>query len=195
MNEGMARLDSKSYLDVPWKNGLGTTKEIYKCTLGDCGAPFVWRVSQAIVSCSGPFSEFNGYDRHIMCLSGGGFVLEGGPQGDVNVLPMDAPHSFSGDWKINGRLIDDGPCIDFNLIVLREVYPRSSMQCFAIEQGDSIALDTLADELLFILSGSLTTTKGILCSANDSLLVPFNVGGTVTAVEPTKVVHCKVWRK
>lgn len=115
------RLTPADYRVVPWRNGGGTTTEIVLepegLAGGDLSARFLYRLSLAEVVASGPFSKFDGYDRHIVVVSGDGMVLEGAPGGDIPLAP-DAARSFSGDWAIHGRLLA-GPVRDLNLMVDR----------------------------------------------------------------------------
>jgi uncharacterized protein len=109
----------EDYAVMPWKNGGGVTTEIWVSPPGSglAGAPFDWRVSIADVARDGPFSRFAGYDRHIMLLNGRGMRLETDENGVID-LALYRPASFSGDWRIVGKL-SDGPVRDFNLIVAR----------------------------------------------------------------------------
>jgi len=102
---------------MPWKNGGGSTAEIARHPEGT--GPFIWRVSIAEVASSGPFSRFEGYDRHILMLKGRGMKLDAGAHG---TLPLDAPfkpQSFPGEWEIEG-ILTDGPVQDFNLMIARD---------------------------------------------------------------------------
>lgn len=112
----MILLRPGDYKVMPWKNGLGTTTEIYRADGAD--GEMDWRVSIASVATDGPFSTFPGYDRHIMVIGGNGMVLHGGPGGPIEVTPTLQPCRFSGDWTITATLID-GPVTDFNLIARR----------------------------------------------------------------------------
>lgn len=102
-----------------WKNGGGTTTEIVREPPVDAapGDRFLYRVSIADVASDGPFSIFEGYDRHIMLLSGHGMRLDGGEHGVIE-LTRHEPRAFSGDWAVTGTL-RDGPVRDFNLMVDR----------------------------------------------------------------------------
>ena len=111
----MKVLRPDDYRVMPWKNGGGTTTELYAFPTAP---PFQWRVSIAEVSRDGPFSRFEGYDRQIMTVTGNGVMLEGGPHGPIDVTARFEPRGFSGDWNISGRLVD-GPVQDFNLITRR----------------------------------------------------------------------------
>lgn len=112
----MRRLVPAEYRVMPWRNGAGTTTEILVAPEG--GERFVHRVSVADVASDGPFSRFEGYDRHIMLLSGGGMTLNCGPHGVLDLRAPFVPQTFSGDWDVRGALVA-GPVRDFNLIVDR----------------------------------------------------------------------------
>jgi hypothetical protein len=105
---------------MPWKNGLGTTREIAidppGATMADTGLR--WRLSIADVPQSGPFSAFPGIDRTIMVIEGKGMVLSvaGRPPRRLDKCFM--PYEFSGDAATDCELID-GPIRDFNLMVNR----------------------------------------------------------------------------
>ena len=49
---------------VPWKNGLGMTREVANASGAD--SVMIWRISLATVDRDGPFSDFTGYKRIIM---------------------------------------------------------------------------------------------------------------------------------
>lgn len=108
---------------MPWKNGLGMTREIHRADGAD-GA-MLWRVSMAGIASDGPFSAFPGYDRHLMVLSGEGLLLHGLGEGSVRLEPSSAPVAFSGDAPVSARLIG-GAVTDFNLFARRGLL-RSSL--------------------------------------------------------------------
>lgn len=144
-------------ITMPWKNGGGSTAEIARHPEGS--APFVWRISIAEVAASGPFSRFDGYDRHILMLKGNGMKLDAGAHGILQLNAPFMPQSFSGEWEING-VLNDGPVQDFNLMIARQsatgilqsqkaevghVFtcpPQSTLLVHQVETGDS----WLADE-------------------------------------------------
>jgi environmental stress-induced protein Ves len=57
-----------------WKNGGGITREIGKLHPPN-ESSYLWRASNADVTTSGPFSDFTGYDRILLLLSGSGLKL------------------------------------------------------------------------------------------------------------------------
>ena len=104
----------------PWKNGAGLTREIAASPAG--GADFDWRISVAEVSRDAPFSAFPGVDRCIVLLRGAGMVLR--EHGGAWLHRLDEtlqPFSFSGDDKLDARLID-GANSDLNVMVRRGRY-------------------------------------------------------------------------
>ncbi len=54
---------------VPWKNGLGRTRELAIQPPGAGMDDFLWRVSVAEVETAAPFSAFPGVDRVISAKS------------------------------------------------------------------------------------------------------------------------------
>lgn len=105
---------------VPWKNGLGTTREVASSPDGaGAGDPFVWRVSVASVERSCPFSSFPGLDRTILLVSGEGFALDFGGAAPARTLdrPLE-PCAFAGEWTTTCRLLG-GPVEDLNVMVDR----------------------------------------------------------------------------
>ena len=106
---------SSDYRVMAWKNGGGTTTEIFA---SPPSANFDWRVSIATVNADGPFSSFIGYERHIMTLAGEGMRLEVEGRGKFDLEPF-KPFSFPGDTRVAGSLLN-GPVLDFNLMVRRD---------------------------------------------------------------------------
>ncbi|MHB1248932.1 MAG: HutD/Ves family protein [Polaromonas sp.] len=104
---------------TPWKNGGDSTCEI-ACWPPAVGMDnFGWRVSIASIAASGPFSVFEGVDRSIMLLEGGGVHLRSG-DGRVDHL-LDTPYrpfAFSGDAMIDCTLLS-GSSSDFNVMTRR----------------------------------------------------------------------------
>jgi hypothetical protein len=103
-------LDPTSYLRTPWKNGGGTTVDI--AFSGD-----VWRFGRTPIVQPGPFSDYTGYDRVQVLVSGSGLVLET-PQGEIDVRQPFRPVRFKGETPIVSRL-EAGPVEVVNLIGAR----------------------------------------------------------------------------
>lgn len=103
---------------MPWKNGGGSTTEI---AIGPAGASldaFDWRISMAQVASDGPFSVFDGIDRTLAVIQGGGMELTIGDRPAVTLGRDSAPLSFPGDTPTTARLMD-GEITDLNVMTRR----------------------------------------------------------------------------
>lgn len=151
----MHRLTPASYRAMPWRNGGGTTTEILvaPANVGDPRECFHYRVSIADITANGPFSRFDGYDRHIMLLSGAGMTLDAGAHGRINLVTPFEPRSFSGDWDIQGSLIA-GPVRDFNLIVNR-ARASSSLGVRLLDAPATLAFDPGTICVVHVIAGAL----------------------------------------
>jgi environmental stress-induced protein Ves len=112
----LVRLAPPDYRRMPWRNGGGTTTEIAAQPGGPGG--FLWRLSIAEVAASGPFSDFGGYDRHILLLEGRGMVLHFAEAPSRRLDRPLEPFRFDGGWRASCQLVD-GPVRDLNLMVAR----------------------------------------------------------------------------
>jgi environmental stress-induced protein Ves len=100
---------------MPWRNGLGTTREI-AVRPDPPGARFAWRLSIATVAAPAPFSAFEGYDRTITVIDGAGMVLD--VDGVRHRLGRHEPFAFTGEATVSCTPID-GPIHDFNVMTDR----------------------------------------------------------------------------
>ena len=156
----MRRIVPAEYRQMPWRNGGGTTTEI---VVAPEEGRFVHRVSIADVATGGPFSRFEGYDRHIMLLTGNGIRLDCGPRGTIDLSEPLAPQPFSGDWEVHGTLVD-GPVRDFNLIVDRS-RATSSLEVRALADPESLAVAPGTTCLVYVIDGALQEA-----AAGDTLI-------------------------
>ena len=134
---------------MPWRNGGGITTELIVAP----GEPFLYRVSIADVARDGPFSCFDGYDRHIVLLSGAGMTLDCGGHGRIDLAAPFEPRSFSGDWKVHGTLLG-GPVRDFNLIVDR-ARASSALGVRRLEGPDRISCEPQTVCIVHVIEGAL----------------------------------------
>lgn len=119
MTTEILHLHPGDYRTMPWKNGGGSTTELWVEPPGEGLAAFGWRLSIAEVGQSGPFSAFPGVDRTLTLLSGDGMALDFGPEGSARLDSPWRPLAFSGDWATDCRLLG-GPCRDFNVMSRRD---------------------------------------------------------------------------
>jgi len=105
---------------VPWKNGLGRTREI-ACRPADGGLDgFAWRASVAVVERGAPFSAFDGVERRIALLDGPGIRLRSA-DGTIDHrldAPL-APLAFDGGLALECEPLGDAPSSLFNVMTRR----------------------------------------------------------------------------
>lgn len=104
----------KTFKTIPWKNGLGETTEL---AINDGGtlANFDWRLSIASVVSDGVFSDFSGYQRNLVLISGQGIMLKHDAKIADNLTNLLDVANFDGANKTYGELTE-GPIKDFNII-------------------------------------------------------------------------------
>jgi uncharacterized protein len=103
----VTRLDPSRYVSTPWKNGGGVTTDI--AFDGD-----TWRFSRTPITVAGPFSDYTGFDRMQVLVTGSGLVLQT-PAGDIDVRRPFEPVRFAGETPIVSRL-EAGPVEVINLM-------------------------------------------------------------------------------
>ena len=103
---------------MPWKNGGGSTTEIAIGPVGASLDAFDWRISMAQVASDGPFSRFDGIDRTLAVIAGGGMELTIGGQAPVVLGHASEPLSFPGDVPTTARLLA-GDITDLNVMTRR----------------------------------------------------------------------------
>ncbi|MGV3575310.1 MAG: HutD family protein [Devosia sp.] len=136
---------------TPWKNGGGVTREIVSARDDGGGADFLWRVSIATISASGPFSRFDNVDRTIAVLSGNGIRLNH-PAGTIALTTSAPPYVFAGETPISADIIE-GETTDLNAMSLRHRF-RHEMQRHLVSQETTIR--TTAHQTVIVFGGPMT---------------------------------------
>jgi len=173
-------LRPSDYKRMPWKNGGGMTTELAVHPSADA---YDWRISIADIESDGPFSTFDGYDRHIALLEGIGMELRFDDAEPVRLERRLQFYKFAGEQRAEGVLIS-GKVRDFNVICRREavnadvlhrplvgpmvffrdatwfIYladgkaeARAGDEIRALEAGSSLVLPAGADERRIVLNG------------------------------------------
>ncbi len=137
----------ETFKTIPWKNGLGHTSELAINSGGNLDN-FDWRLSIASVVNDGDFSDFSGYQRHLVLIEGEGLILDH-HNGDVDELKnlLDVAR-FDGDSKTYGRLFN-GPIKDFNIMTNNDSF-TAEVNCYVKRHSADISLQ--ADRLIFAYS-------------------------------------------
>lgn len=174
-------LRSSDYQRMPWKNGGGTTSEIWKASAPD--GTTLWRLSIAEVASDGPFSEFPGIDRWIMLIEGKGMELSISGQGTHRIERPFEPLAFSGDVRTECRLIA-GPIRDFNLMVARD-HAQGDLQVVGLAAGETRPLDHgLA--ALHVLDGAIEL-QGALLAVGDSWIAGSAASPVASTSRPSRL--------
>lgn len=126
----MIHLTPASYIRQPWKNGKGTTIELWRHELG---GRLLARLSRASVTEDGPFSVFPGIERNLTVLSGPGFRLSGAGH-DFRCEPL-VPVAFPGDVALTATETGGQQSDDFNVMTARDL-PSPEV---TLVQNDSLA--------------------------------------------------------
>jgi environmental stress-induced protein Ves len=136
----------KDFKIQPWKNGGGTTTELYR--LSKNSNDFVFRISSAKVDKNGPFSLYENMDRILILLKGKGLrlITSNGKSEMEDELAM---HSFSGETAIDCELID-GECLDFNVMTDRR-FARAQV---LIEKGTTFNWRAVDSKVFIYLTSS-----------------------------------------
>jgi uncharacterized protein len=173
-------LHSSDYQRMPWKNGGGTTTEIWKAISPD--GEMLWRLSIADVASDGPFSEFPGVDRWIMLIEGDGMELTIDGQVRRIADPFE-PLAFSGDARTDCRLLAR-PIRDFNLMMARS-YASGGLRISRLVANEALPLaENIA--ALHVLSGRIELESGTVhhLSTGDSWIAGTYGVATARALAP-----------
>ena len=147
----MKRLGPADYRDMPWKNGGGTTRELWKWPHPSEPSRFLARLSIASVASSGPFSVFPGIDRILVLLEGEGLALKRAGAPRVVLDQRGQSFAFPGEAEFDCELLG-GPVRDFNLMVDRTAL-EGALEVVRLEAGASRRLEGEGCVLLHGLEG------------------------------------------
>lgn len=158
---------------MPWKNGLGITTELFRYP---ASGEFVLRLSCAEVKDDGPFSLYEGYDRHLIILAGEGCVLKQNTR-QIILKCMEPPYHFAGEESIFCQLLQ-GPIRDFNVMIDRNwgeaeiqiLKPQGEIELFC--DTDKLFIFNLDDESLL----ELENQDSITLYANALIIIEIKKG-------------------
>lgn len=112
----MIHLTPSDYTRQPWKNGRGTTTELWRL---ECDGQLLVRLSRAAVIEDGPFSLFPGIERNLTVLSGPGFRLTGAGL-NLRCDPL-VPVAFPGDVEVMASETGGRQSDDFNVMTAKSL--------------------------------------------------------------------------
>jgi environmental stress-induced protein Ves len=169
-------LGPKQFKSQPWKNGGGSTLELYKYPQHE---NYDIRLSIATVSSSGPFSKFPGYLRAIIQLEGEPMKLLHPEMNQVKTLVLHSPYFFDGEALTDCVVTETAR--DFNVIYKK----NSSVEIGVIdlEPGSIRKIHGNATKtFVFCLRGNMTLGNQEI----ESLIVSENELCILTRVEALK---------
>ncbi|WP_460535136.1 HutD/Ves family protein [Chitinimonas naiadis] len=178
-------LGPDDYRAMPWKNGGGTTCELYRLAHPERPDDFALRLSIAQVAQGGPFSSFPGVDRQLMLLAGAGMRLQF-DDGRTALLdtPL-APIAFQGEQAVACTLLD-GALQDFNLMVARD-WGRAKLTIEHLQAGQSVRLDHPDLQLCHLRQGELQGDD-LLMRAGQTLVLRASEQ-TLSARQPSVLIR------
>ncbi|WP_394781203.1 HutD family protein [Undibacterium sp.] len=135
----------------PWKNGGGSTQELFAEPPGSGTDDFSWRISVATIDGIGPFSEFAGVDRSLCLLSDAPLQL----LVDEVRFRLDTSQPvlrFSGEARVRAEAAA-APHTVLNVMSRRDCFAHT-LHRFDGHDGQHVALDAAAAHLLFVRSGA-----------------------------------------
>ena len=167
-----------SLVAAPWKNGLGSTREVAIDREEVSSGAFRWRVSVASMDAPSPFSVFPGIDR-VLAVLHGGLRLRLPGSGEQHLTPASPPVNFDGEAEMIGHPEGAGVQV-VNLMVDRRLFAarleewteavlNASLRPLAIARGPTLAAH-----------GNLTVTL----EAGDALRVNSGSGTAMVFSRP-----------
>lgn len=152
---------------MPWKNGQGETTEL--CVKSDTVTnKLVWRLSIASVAEDGDFSNFSGFQRTLMLVSGNGLELSHGGQATQYLTRQYEYCIFNGSWQTSAKLID-GPITNFNIICDSS---RASVKVSILKVGESKEVDSYANDIFFFANKGAGSCSPSNCKISKELEIP-----------------------
>ncbi|MBO3762294.1 HutD family protein [Ciceribacter sp. L1K22] len=176
---------SEDHKVMPWKNGLGVTREVALAPSPRPDAPFLWRLSLATIKGSGPFSLFPGIDRSIAALSGKPVRLVVDGKEEATLDALGEPYSFSGDAVVEA-ISEGGETTDLNIMTLRgsATHRMSRLVC---SQSSTVTAEHDLNMIVFTSRAKITASgHSEEVDAFDVILdIARHENLTIEAVTPT----------
>lgn len=174
----------KDFKDMPWKNGLGSTTEIFRLSHENNPEEFYFRISAAPINESASFSLFPGKDRFLMLLEGKGLRLTFDDQSEIILKSQFDSFEFEGEESPSCELIQ-GPCLDFNVMTERH-WGQSQVTLTSLKMNQIKKYCPKAETYLYLYQAS---PKLIILKANENYELKASEHMTVIEVELIKSQH------
>jgi uncharacterized protein len=159
---------------TPWKNGGGTTTELFISPTGATLDDFDWRISIATIAHSGPFSPFPGVDRTLTLIDGPGVVLDVGNERRVALSEREPIVAFPGETPVMAT-VDGAATMDFNVMTRRDccthqverrvvrdfstLERRSEVTVLFLAEGESMTVHSGSERIAMVRYDALVLEK------------------------------------
>lgn len=184
MTTPIRHLSHRNYLNMPWRNGLGSTLEIARASSAAADDEFQWRLSLATVAASGPFSHYPHYRRAVTLVNGSGFRLDIAEQASALLDTIGTTAMFAGAATTHCVLIG-GVSTDLSLMV-REPGDIVSVSCLRVDAMQLLALHRGTHNAVFCLQGEVALFQGeVALSCSDQPVIELETHDT--ALLPTQL--------
>ncbi|MFN4191489.1 MAG: HutD family protein [Tabrizicola sp.] len=173
----MRHLTPDDYTRQPWKNGRGTTTELWRL---ERDGQLLARLSRAAFVQDGPFSLFPGIERNLTVLSGPGFRLTGSGI-DLTCAPL-VPVAFPGDAEVTATATNGQQSEDFNVMTAKSL-PRPQVfvaRNDSLAAGGTLALYALGPCLvngMAVCRDNLILTEGAVRLQGDWPVIAVRLAG------------------
>ncbi|QEW23257.1 Various environmental stresses-induced protein (plasmid) [Paracoccaceae bacterium] len=183
----MRLLARREYTCQPWRNGGGETAEI--AVRPGAGSDFLWRLSLATITRSGPFSTFPGVSRLFTLVEGGPVSIRVGDAGSAEVAVGDGL-KFPGDAPVRADLAG-GPAMALN-IMYRPEATRATIRRLSCIGPTRIQHEAATGESFLFLGGACRVEGGDVAletEAGDTLADVSGAGPLVVTPEEACMVY------
>lgn len=189
----MVLIKYSTLIEEPWKNGLGTTRQIVIWPLDANLSNFEWRVSAAAIIFPGHFSHYPGVSRSLSVLSGKSAELKLGET--KQTLSYQGPIvTFDGGDHAE-VLSADGPVLDYN-VMSRDAAVEHELSCITLKKEEvynrkgDFTLVTVFKGCNLIFEGEvvyLAEYDSVLFKKYDGVDLVFESAGPTTSMLITEV--------
>ncbi len=192
----MELIKYSTLVEEPWKNGLGTTRQIVIWPLDATLENFEWRVSAAAIIFPGHFAHHPGVSRSLSVLSGKSAELKLGDE--QKTLAYQGPVVKFDGGEHAEILSADGPVLDYN-VMSRDSAVEHELKCVTL--GKEEVYSRKGDyTLVTVFSGCRLVLGGdaVRLAEYDSVLIKErdDVDFIVESEEPTTcMLVTEVWKK
>jgi len=177
-------LYAKDFKDMPWQNGGGTTRELFRIPHESEENKFYFRISVAHLNQSSLFSTYPGIDRFLMLLEGKGFMLHFEDKSHVKLASPFDSYEFEGEEKIQCELIDKN-CLDFNVMTDRS-WGHSTVNLTQLKMNQIKKYQPANHTYLYLYQAS---PKMVVLEPNDKFELKASENVVVVEVELIKKNH------